>query len=91
MTQKIGQMPCDNLERWNGGREGKEVQEGGEICIYIYTQLWLILVDVWQRPIQYCKAIILQLKINFKKLKNSHSGKEELHKVQCKSGVSDGV
>ena len=21
-------------------------------------------VDVWQKPIQYCKAIILQLKIN---------------------------
>ena len=26
------------------------------------------LCDVWQRPTQYCKAIILQLKIN--KLKN---------------------
>ena len=26
--------------------------------------LWPIQVDVWQKPIQYCKAIILQLKIN---------------------------
>ena len=26
--------------------------------------LWLIHVDVWQKPTQYCKAIILQLKIN---------------------------
>ena len=32
--------------------------------------LWLIHVDVWQKPTQYCKAIILQLKINkFKKKK----------------------
>lgn len=29
-----------------------------------YTYLWLIHVDVWQKPTQYCKAIILQLKIN---------------------------
>ena len=27
-----------------------------------YIYLWLIHVDVWQRPTQYCKAIILQLK-----------------------------
>ena len=34
-----------------------------------YEYLWLIHVDVWQKPTQYCKAIILQLKINifFKK------------------------
>ena len=29
-----------------------------------YVYLCLIHVDVWQRPRQYCKAIILQLKIN---------------------------
>jgi len=27
-----------------------------------YVLLWLIHVDVWQRPTQYCKAVILQLK-----------------------------
>ena len=34
-----------------------------------YVYLWLIYADVWQKPIQYCKAIILQLKIDnfFKK------------------------
>ena len=32
-----------------------------------YVYLLLIRVDVWQKPTQYCKAIILQLKINFKK------------------------
>ena len=28
-----------------------------------YLYLWLIHVDVWQKPIQYCQAVILQLKI----------------------------
>jgi len=30
--------------------------------------LWLIHVDVWQKPTQYCKAIILQLKIKKPKI-----------------------
>ena len=29
-----------------------------------YIYLWLIHVDVWQNPTQFCKVIILQLKIN---------------------------
>ena len=29
-----------------------------------YIYLWLIHADVWQKPTEYCKAIILQLKIN---------------------------
>ena len=29
-----------------------------------YVYLWLIHIDVRQKPTQYCKAIILQLKIN---------------------------
>ena len=35
------------------------------------VNLWLIHVDVWQKPVQYCKAIILQLKINFFFLKKN--------------------
>jgi len=40
------------------GRErgGKFKREG------TYVYLWLIHVDGWQKPTQYCKAIILQLK-----------------------------
>ena len=41
-----------------------------------YVYLWLIHIDVWQKPNQYSKAIILQLKINvviFKK---------EIHSLQ---------
>ena len=35
-----------------------------------YVYLWLVHADVWQKPTQYCKAIVLQLKINnfFKKI-----------------------
>ena len=40
---------------------GREVEEG------IYVYLWLIHVDVWQKPIQHCNTIILQLKIKRKK------------------------
>ena len=29
-----------------------------------YVYLWLIHVDVWQKPTQHCKIIVLQLKIN---------------------------
>ena len=29
-----------------------------------YVYLWLIHINVQQKPTQYCKAIILQLKIN---------------------------
>ena len=29
-----------------------------------YVYLWLIHVDIWQKPTQYYKAIILLLKIN---------------------------
>ena len=32
-----------------------------------YVYLWLThMVDVWQKPIQYCNVIVLQIKINFK-------------------------
>ena len=40
-----------------GGR--KEAQEEGT-----YVYLWLIHVDVWQKPTQNYKALTLQVKIN---------------------------
>jgi len=50
-------MLWDNSEGWS--KEGSErgVQDGGT-----HVYLWLIHVDVWEKPLQYCKAIILQLK-----------------------------
>ena len=40
-----------------------------------YVYLRLIHADVWQKPTQHCKAIVLQLKINFKKVINARLGK----------------
>ena len=34
----------------------------------IYVYLWLIHVDVWKKPIQYCKPIIPLLKVNTLKI-----------------------
>ena len=47
---------------WGGRREGSS--RG-----WAYVYLWLIHVDIWQKPTQHCKAIVLLLKIN-KRAKN---------------------
>ena len=48
---------CDELEGWDKGvGSGKEAQEGAS---------WLIHAVVQQKPIQYFKATIFQLKIKF--------------------------
>ena len=39
---------------WGGGAGG------GREGTHVY--LWLIHADIWQKPTQYCKAMILQLK-----------------------------
>ena len=44
-----------NLEEGQGVGGGREET---------YVRLRLIHVDVWQKPTQYCRAIILQLKVN---------------------------
>ena len=52
-------MFSDNLEGWEVGWKFKK--EG------TYVHLWLIYVDVWQKPTQHYKAILkyaFQLKIN---------------------------
>ena len=52
----------------------------------MYTYLWLIHVDVWQKPTPYCKAIILQLKINkFLKI-DQKSNTQSLWRV-CKARI----
>ena len=44
----------DNLEGRDGEGDGREAQERGGMCMPVG--------DAWQKPAQYCKAIILQLK-----------------------------
>ena len=46
----------DNLEGWDGEGGGRGVQDRGT-----HVHPWLTHVDVWQKPPQYCKEIILQL------------------------------
>ena len=46
---------------------GREVQERGDICV--------LMVDAGQKPTHYCKAIILQLKID--NLKKKHPEETE--------------
>ena len=52
-------MLCDNLEGWDG--EGGRFKREGT-----YVKLWLIHTEVWQKSSQYCKVIILRLKIKTK-------------------------
>ena len=64
-------VACDNLVGVMGWKVGGRLKREGT---YIY--IWLIHVDVWQKPTQQCKAIILQLKINkfLKREKKTISG-----------------
>ena len=68
-------MLGDNVEGWDGVEVGDRLKREGT-----YVYLWLIHVDVWQKPTQHSKAIILQLKINifFKSLQvtNARKGME---------------
>ena len=50
-------MLWDNPEGWGGEGGGKQASGWGT-----HVRPWLIHVDVWQKPSQYCKVIIVQLK-----------------------------
>ena len=54
-----GLVHWDDPERWDGEGGRKGIQDGE--FMYIYG--WLIHVNVWQKPLQYCKVISLQLKL----------------------------
>ena len=59
-----------------------------------YVYLWLIHVDVWQKPTQYYKAMILQLKINefnYKQRLTTSSSKATREVTQIDEVVSWGL
>ena len=56
-TGSLGLVYWDNPEGWYGERGGRGVQDWE----HVYTR-GLIHVDVWQKQIQFCKLISLQLK-----------------------------
>ena len=51
-----GLVHWDDPERWDGEGGGRGVRKGNNV------HPWLIHVNVWQKPLQYCKVISLQLK-----------------------------
>ena len=64
-----------------GGKLNREVT---------YVCLWLIHIDVWQKPTQYHKAIILQLKINLKKRsQRPREGQEEKFCRMTRASVAE--
>ena len=58
----IHETGCSGLVHWNDpnkwDREGEGVGSGWGTDVHP----WLIHVNVWQKPLQYCKVISLQLK-----------------------------
>ena len=50
-------MHWDNPEGWDG-----EGGESGDSGWETHVHPWLIHVNVWQKPPQYCKVISLQLR-----------------------------
>ena len=59
---------CSGLVHWDDpeGWEGEEGGKGGSGW-GTHVHPWQIHINVWQKPLQYCKVISLQLKqINFK-------------------------
>ena len=61
-------MHWDDPDGWDGQGGGKRVQGGEHI-----VNPWLIHINVWQNPLQYCKVISLQLKLKKKKKKELKS------------------
>ena len=50
-------MLWDNPEELGGEGGGRGIQDG-----VVHVRPWLIRVDMWQGPAQYCDVIVLQLK-----------------------------
>ena len=73
---------CSVMTQRDGMRrevEGQLKKAGGGAYVY----LWLTHVDVWQKPSQYCRTIILQLKIKksqWGNLRNNQEPEKSCHK-----------
>ena len=55
--KEINSVLCDHLEGWDR-EDGREIQEGGDMGIYVYVQLIHFVIK--QKLTHHCKAIILQ-------------------------------
>ena len=61
-----GLVHWDDPEGWDGEGSGREGQDGEHP-----VHPWLIHVNVWQKPPQYCKVISLQFKKRKKEMQGS--------------------
>ena len=70
-----GWMHETSAQGWCTGmtqRDGMGREAGGGLGWGTHVNPWLIHINVWQKPLQYCKVTSLQLiKINGKKKKES--------------------
>ena len=55
-TGHSGPVHWDDPERWDGESDGMGIQDGGHMYTHGSIQAY-----VWQKPLQYCKVISLQL------------------------------
>ena len=54
---------CTGTTHWDGGGDGMGREGGAGVSGWgTHIHPWLIHINVWQKPPQYCKAISLQLK-----------------------------
>ena len=62
---------CSGLVHWDDPEvwDGEEGGRGSGWGTHVHP--WLIHVNVWQKPLQYCKVISLQLNELIKKIKYS--------------------
>ena len=56
-TGYSGLVHWDDPEGWDGEGSGRGSSGWGK-----HVHPWLIHVNIWQNPLQYCKVISLQLK-----------------------------
>ena len=69
IARELSSVLCDDLEGWDWG-EAKLKKEGIYICyIYVYMADSQFCVTETNK---HCKAIVLQLKINLKRIKKTH-------------------
>ena len=53
---------CSGLVHWEDPEGWDEREVGGRVRMGTHVHPWLIHVNVWQKPLQYCKVISLQVK-----------------------------
>ena len=71
-----GWMHETSAQGWCTGKTQRDRVERG-LGWGIHVNPWLIHVNIWQKPLQYCKVISLQLiKINEKNKQNKQTNKK---------------